>query len=295
MSSPKDSLPLRVTVPAVRAARAERRRLVMVTACDAPSGRVADAAGVDIVLVGDSLGMTALGRADTLSVTLAEMVHHTAATRRGVTRALLVADMPFLTFHTGARDAVRAAGRLVARGGASGVKLEGGRKRLDAIKALLDAEIPVMGHIGLTPQSTHALGGYRVQGRDADDAEALLEDAAALAAGGVFALVLEGIPDRLAAAITAAVPVPTIGIGAGGACDGQVLVFHDLLGMSVGPQPRFVRRYAEIGRAMTEAIAAFAADVRDGSYPAAAESYPTPEPVRRRLAARTPLRRGRRA
>ena len=295
MSTPEGSVPLKVTVPAVRSARAEGRRLVMVTAYDAPSGRFADAAGVDIVLVGDSLGMTALGRPDTLSVTLAEMVHHTAATRRGVTRALLIADMPFLTFHTGARDAVRAAGRLVARGGAAGVKIEGGRKRVDTVRALLDAEIPVMGHIGLTPQSTHALGGYRVQGRDADDAEALIEDGAALAAAGVFALVLEGVPDRVAAAITAAVDVPTIGIGAGPACDGQVLVFHDLLGMSVGPEPRFVRRYAEIGRDVIAAIAAFAADVRTGAYPTAAESYPTPEPVRRRLAARTPRERGRRA
>lgn len=270
-----------VTIPSVRAARSEGRRLVMVTAYDTPSGRAADEAGVDIVLVGDSLAMVVLGHPDTLSVTMTEMVHHTAAVSRGVARALLVGDMPYLSYHTGWRDAVRNAGRLVQEGRAHAVKLEGGRKRVDVIEALVDAEIPVMGHVGLTPQSTHALGGYRVQGRDAERAEQLMEDAQAIAHAGVFAVVLEGVPDAVGAAITTELSVPTIGIGAGPGCDGQVLVFHDLLGWSGhGPSPRFVRRYAELGREATAAIAAFGEDVRSGGYPAPEEWYPTPEPVR---------------
>ncbi len=270
-----------VTIPSVQAARHEGRRLVMVTAYDTPSGRAADEAGVDIVLVGDSLAMVVLGHADTLSVTMTEMIHHTAAVSRGVARALLVGDMPYLSYHTGWRDAVRNAGRFVQEGRAHAVKLEGGRKRVDVIAALVDAEIPVMGHVGLTPQSTHALGGYRVQGRDTERAEQIMEDAQAIARAGVFAVVLEGVPDAVGAAITAELPVPTIGIGAGPGCDGQVLVFHDLLGWSgQGPSPRFVRRYAELGQQATAAITAFGEDVRSGGYPAPEEWYPTPEPVR---------------
>ncbi|MFQ5718162.1 MAG: 3-methyl-2-oxobutanoate hydroxymethyltransferase [Acidobacteriota bacterium] len=270
----------RVTIPSIREARSEGRRLVMVTAYDTPSGRAADEAGVDIVLVGDSLAMVVLGHPDTLSVTVDEMVHHTAAVSRGVHRALVVGDMPFLSYHTGWRDAVMAAGRFVQKGRAAAVKLEGGRKRVDVITALVDAEIPVMGHVGLTPQSLHTLGGYRVQGRRTAQAEMLLADALAVAKAGAFAVVLEGLPDRLGAAITAELPVPTIGIGAGGACDGQVLVFHDLLGWSgPGPSPRFVRRYADLGQEARRALTAFAEDVRSGRYPSNDETYPTPEPV----------------
>ncbi len=279
----------RVTIPSIMAAPAEGRRLVMVTACDAPCGRAADAAGVDIVLVGDSLAMVALGHPDTLSVTVDEMVHHTAAVSRGTHRALVIGDMPYLSYHTGWQDAVRNAGRFIRQGRAQGVKLEGGRKRVDVIKALLDAEIPVMGHVGLTPQSAHLMGGFRVQGREADHARDVFDDALALAGAGVFCVVLEGIPGELATAITAELPVPTIGIGAGAGCDGQVLVFHDLVGWSgPGPSPRFVRRYAELGRVAEEAIISFAGDVRAGRYPAAGETYPTPESVRRWLMARKP-------
>jgi 3-methyl-2-oxobutanoate hydroxymethyltransferase len=280
----------RVTVPAIMAAPAEGRRLVMVTAVDAPTARAADAAGVDIVLVGDSLAMVALGHPDTLSITMDEMVHHTTAVTRGARRALVIGDMPYLSYHTGRRDAVRNAGRFIRQGRAQGVKLEGGSKRTDVIRALIDAEIPVMGHVGLTPQSAHALGGYRVQGREVHSAELVFEDALAVAEAGAFCLVLEGVPDELAAAITAELPVPTIGIGAGAGCDGQVLVFHDLAGWSgPGPEPRFVRRYAELGRAAEKAIADYAADVRNGSYPSADESYSTPEAVRHWLAQRRPV------
>jgi 3-methyl-2-oxobutanoate hydroxymethyltransferase len=194
--------------------------------------------------------------------------------------------MPYLSFHTGWRDAVLAAGRLVRDGGAEAVKLEGGRKRLEVIRALLDAEIPVMGHVGLTPQSLHAMGGFRVQGRELAAIEDLLEDARALAEAGVFALVLEGIPADVAAMITAAVPAPTIGIGAGIGCDGQVLVYHDLLGLHTGPTPRFVRRYADLHGAAVSAIRAFAADVRTGAFPSPAESYRLPREVGEALAAR---------
>ena len=286
----------RVTVPSIAASRAHGRRLVMVTAYDAPTGRAADEAGVDIVLVGDSLAMVVLGHPDTLSVTLDEMVHHTEAASRGVKRALLVGDMPFLSYHTGWQDAVRAAGRFIQKGRAAAVKLEGGRKRVDTIRAILDAEIPVMGHVGLTPQSSHALGGYRVQGRDAGRAEAVFEDALAVVKAGVFCVVLEGVPDALAAAITTELTVPTIGIGAGPGCGGQVLVFHDLAGWcGSGPLPRFVRRYADLGDEARRAIAAFADDVRSGAYPAKEETYPTPAEVRQYLEARRPGQRRERA
>lgn len=274
----------RVTIPSIMAAPADGRRLVMVTACDAPGGRAADSAGVDMVLVGDSLAMVALGHPDTLSITVEEMVHHTAAVSRGTHRALVIGDMPYLSYHTGWQDAVRNAGRFIRQGRAQGVKLEGGRKRVDVIAALGDAEIPVMGHVGLTPQSAHVMGGFRVQGREAEGAQEVFEDALALARAGVFCVVLEGVPGELATAITAELSVPTIGIGAGAGCHGQVMVFHDLAGWSgPGPSPRFVRRYAEMGRVAEEAITAFAGDVRSGRYPDADETYPTPEPVRRWL------------
>ena len=261
------------TVPELVAAKGTRR-LVMVTAADEPSARLADRAGVDIVLVGDSLAMTALGRPDTLSVTLAEMIHHTRASATGVKRALLVADMPFGSYQTSVPDAVRSAVRLVAEGGAHAVKLEG--PRTEEVAAIVAAGIPVMGHLGLTPQSLHRIGGYRFQGRDREQALALLNQAGALEQAGSFLLVLEAIPPPLGAAITRAVGIPTIGIGAGPDCDGQVLVFADLVGLSEPPLPRFVRRYAELGTTIQRALEAFAADVRAGRYPAESECYPTP-------------------
>jgi len=260
------------------------RRLVMVTATDEPSGRVADAAGVDLVLVGDSLAMAALGRADTLSVTVAEMVHHTRAVAAGVRRALLVADLPFGSYQADAGDAVRAACRLVAEGGAHAVKLEGDRPA--EVAAIARAGIPVVAHLGLTPQSVHRLGGYRVQARDVDAALALVAAAAALQEAGAFLLVLEAIPAEVATAVTRRLAIPTIGIGAGAGCDGQVLVAADLLGLSRPPLPRFVRRYADLDGVARAALAAFAADVRAGSYPAPDECYPSPPGLAAALARR---------
>ena len=266
--------PTAVTVPAVRARKGDPAAppLVMVTAYDAPSARIADEAGVDLILVGDSVAMVVLGYEDTLQVTVDDMVHHTAAVARTGPRALVVADLPWLSYHVGAEDAVRNAGRLI-RAGAAAVKLEGGRKRLPVVAALLDAEIPVMGHLGLTPQSVNATGGYKVQGKDADAATALVDDARDLAAAGVFAIVLEGVPAPVARLVTEAVDVPTIGIGAGRWCDGQVLVFHDVVGLEDRVLPRFVRRYASLKAEGVTAVSAFAADVRAGRFPADAESY----------------------
>jgi 3-methyl-2-oxobutanoate hydroxymethyltransferase len=244
----------------------------MVTAYDAPGARMADEAGVDLLLVGDSLAMVVLGYDDTLQVTVDDMVHHTAAVGRARPGALVVADLPWLSYHVSLEDTVRNAARLI-RAGAEAVKLEGGRRRVPAVEALVAAEIPVMGHIGLTPQSLHAMGGFKVQGRKPDAARALVEDAVALAEAGCFAVVLEGVPDAVAAMITAACPVPTIGIGAGPSCDGQVLVMHDVLGIEDRMNPTFVRRYASLKQDSVKALSAFADDVRSGRFPAAHESY----------------------
>jgi 3-methyl-2-oxobutanoate hydroxymethyltransferase len=264
----------RVTVPAVRSRKvtAGAAPLVMVTAYDAPTARLADAGDVDLLLVGDSLAMVVLGYDDTLSVTVDDMVHHTAAVGRTAPRALVVADLPWMSYHVSVEDTVRNAARLI-RAGATAVKLEGGAKRLPMVRALVDAEIPVMGHLGLTPQSVHALGGFKVQGRRAEAADALVEDALALVDAGVFALVLEAVPAAVARRVTEAVSVPTIGIGAGPACDGQVLVLHDLLGLEDRVLPRFVRRYAALRTEGTAAVAAFAADVRSGAFPGPDETY----------------------
>ncbi|MBA2625119.1 MAG: 3-methyl-2-oxobutanoate hydroxymethyltransferase, partial [Acidimicrobiia bacterium] len=264
----------RVTVPALRSRKVAggAEPLVMVTAYDAPGARIVDAAGVDLILVGDSLAMVVLGYDDTLSVTVEDMAHHTAAVARTAPRALVVADLPWLSYHVSAEDTVRNAARLV-RAGATAVKLEGGAKRTPMVRALVDAEIPVMGHLGLTPQSVHALGGFKVQGRQPAAADALVADAEALVEAGAFALVLEAVPAALGRRITEVVPVPTIGIGAGPACDGQVLVLHDLVGLEDRVSPRFVRRYASLRADATVAVAAFAADVRAGSFPAASECY----------------------
>ncbi|HEV7863187.1 MAG TPA: 3-methyl-2-oxobutanoate hydroxymethyltransferase [Acidimicrobiia bacterium] len=258
--------------PAIRARKGDGTPLVMVTAYDAPSARIVDDAGADIILVGDSVAMVVLGYDDTLSVTVDDMAHHTAAVARAKPKALVVADMPWMSYHVSREETVRNAARLL-RAGASAVKLEGGRKRLDMVAAILDAEIPVMGHLGLTPQSVHMLGGFKVQAKEFDAARALLDDAVALAEAGCFSIVLECVPDAVATMVTEAVPVPTIGIGAGPHCDGQVLVFHDLLGLNGGRAPKFVRRYADLKGDATAAVARFADDVRAGRYPSEAESY----------------------
>ena len=266
---------METTITATEIAAAKGTRLlVMVTATDEPSARLADEAGVDVVLVGDSLAMAALGRPDTLSVTVDEMIHHTRAAAAGVRHALLVADMPFGSYQAGVSDAVRNACRLVAEGRAHAVKLEGPRP--DEVAAITAAGVPVVGHLGLTPQSLHRLGGYRVQGRGIDQALALVAQARALERAGASLLVLEAIPPVAAAAVTRAVAIPTVGIGAGPACDGQVLVFADLLGTTEPPRPRFVRRYADLATTIRGALGAFAADVREGRYPAEAECYPDP-------------------
>jgi 3-methyl-2-oxobutanoate hydroxymethyltransferase len=263
-----------VTVPAIRGrkVRAGAEPLVMVTAYDAPGARIASEAGVDLILVGDSLAMVVLGYDDTLSVTVDDIAHHTAAVARAKPRPLVVADLPWLSYHVSTEDTVRNAATLV-RAGAEAVKLEGGRKRVPMIEALVDAEIPVMGHLGLTPQSVHAMGGFKVQAKSSDAAMALVADAKALVHAGCFSIVLEGVPTEVAAMVTDAVEVPTIGIGAGHHCDGQVLVYHDVLGIEDRMAPKFVRRYADLKAESVAAIAAYAADVRTGAFPGRDESY----------------------
>ncbi|HEY8217585.1 MAG TPA: 3-methyl-2-oxobutanoate hydroxymethyltransferase [Acidimicrobiia bacterium] len=262
----------RVTAPAIGARKGDGTPLVMVTAYDAPTARIVDAAGVDMILVGDTLAMVVLGYEDTLQVTTEDMAHHVAAVARTSPDALVIGDLPWLSYHVSIDDTVRNAAQLV-RAGAGAVKLEGGRKRLDAVQAILDAEIPVMGHLGLTPQSVHALGGFKVQGKELETARAIVDDAIALAEAGCFAIVLECVPDAVARLVTDTVPVPTIGIGAGRHCDGQVLVFHDLLGLEERMRPKFVRRYAELGDTAVEAVTRFAADVRAGTFPSSEETY----------------------
>lgn len=268
------SLDDRVTVPWTQAAPARGVPLVMVTAYDYQQARTADQAGVDLVLVGDSLAMVVLGHPDTLAVTVDEMLHHVRAVRRGVERALLVADMPYGSFHLGLEDAVRNALRFVKEGGAQAVKIEGDRPEI--VRALVGAEIPVMAHLGLTPQSIHRFGGFKVQGRGAEARERLLAAADAAAEAGAFSLVLECVPSELAQELTERLAIPTIGIGAGVGCAGQVLVYHDLLGLEERIAPRFVRRYAQLGSEARRALETFAADVRARRFPAEAESYRDP-------------------
>jgi 3-methyl-2-oxobutanoate hydroxymethyltransferase len=248
----------------------------MVTAYDEPGARIVSEAGVDIILVGDSVANNVLGYPDTLHVDIEIMAHHTAAVARAKPHSLILGDMPWMSYHLSPDDAVRNAATLI-RAGAQAVKLEGGRARLPVVEAIIKAEIPVMGHLGLTPQSVLAMGGFRVQGKSVDAATALLDAAKSLSAAGCFGFVIEGVPDVVGAAVTDALEVPTIGIGAGPSCDGQVLVFHDLLGLGAGTPPKFVRRYADVGRIATEAIASFADDVRSGKFPSDAESYHAPE------------------
>jgi 3-methyl-2-oxobutanoate hydroxymethyltransferase len=280
--SPDERRPVTVADVRGRKRRDGSEPLVMVTAYDEPGARIVDAAGVDLLLVGDSVANNVLGYEDTLHVTIDDMAHHTAAVARARPRCLIVGDMPWMSYHLSTDETVRNASRLI-RAGAGCVKLEGGRARLGAIEAIVHAEIPVMGHLGLTPQSVLAMG-YRVQGKTSEAAAALVDAAKAIAAAGCFAMVLEGVPDVVAASVTEAVDVPTIGIGAGASCDGQVLVFHDLLGLGNRKPPKFVRQYADLGAAATEAVATFAADVRAGRFPGDAETYHGSDDLRRSLA-----------
>jgi 3-methyl-2-oxobutanoate hydroxymethyltransferase len=261
--------PKQITVPEFRAAKARGAKLAVVTAYDYTSARLCDDAGADALLVGDSLGMVIQGHPTSLPVTLDEMIYHTRCVMRGVRRALVVVDLPFMTYQVSPRQAVRNAGRLIKEGGAHAVKLEGGVRMRDAVKACVDAGIPVMGHVGLTPQAVHQFGGFKVQ----RDAEQLLADAAAVAEAGAFSVVVESVPAEVGAKITAAVSIPTIGIGAGAACDGQVLVFHDMLGLFPDFKPKFAKRYADLGTAVKTAVEAYCREVREGSFPAAEHTF----------------------
>ena len=249
------------------------KKITCLTAYDYPTARLLDEAGVDVLLVGDSLGMVVLGYESTLPVSIDEMLHHTRAVRRGTRRALVVADMPYGSYHTDTAESLRNAMRFVKEAGAEAVKVEGGERRLELIVRLTEAEIPVMGHVGLTPQSVNALGGYRVQGKTTDAAEQLLRDARAVEAAGAFAVVLEAVPRELAAQITRELRIPTIGIGAGPDCDGQILVIHDLLGLTFGATPKFARQYANVGELISNAAREYCQDVRGGTFPSDAESY----------------------
>jgi 3-methyl-2-oxobutanoate hydroxymethyltransferase len=265
----------KVTLPGLAARKLAGEKISALTAYDYFSGLLADEAGIDLILVGDSLANTALGYTNTLPVTLEEMLVAMKAVRRAVRRAVLVADLPFGTYHKGEAPAVSAAVEFI-KAGAEAVKLEGGQRRARLVRRLVDNEIPVVGHVGLTPQSIHAMGGYKVQGKDPESAAELLDDALALEAAGASALVIEGVPSTLAARITAELEIPTIGIGAGVACDGQIIVFADLLGLSQGKKPKFVRQYLDLHALSLDAIRAYRKDVLAGSFPAAKESYHTP-------------------
>lgn len=268
-----ETKPKKITVPLIRAAKG-KRRVAMLTAYDYPGARAVDQAHTDIILVGDSLGMVVLGYPDTLRVTMDDMLHHTRAVARGTEHALIVGDMPYLSYHISIEESVRNAGAFI-QAGAHAVKIEGGKPgRIGTIAAILDAEIPVMGHIGLTPQSVNAFGGFRLQGKGAEDASRLIDEARALEDAGCFALVLECVPAELAAFITEKISIPTIGIGAGPACDGQVLVYHDLLGLYEGHKPKFVRQYADAGTLIARALSQYVDDVREGRFPdVATESF----------------------
>lgn len=267
----------KITTASLQQKKLNREPITCLTAYDYTSARLVDEAGIDLILVGDSLAQVMLGYENTLPVSMDEMVHHTRAVKRGVRRALIVADMPFSSYHIGRREALANAARFLKEGGAEAVKIEGGEKRADLVRRIVEAEIPVMGHIGLTPQSIHAMGGYKVQGKTLSAVEQLMRDAVALERAGVFSIVLEGIPREVAAMITNEVGVPTIGIGAGPECDGQILVFHDLLGLTFGSPAKFVRRYASLGDVVSAALDNYRQDVEAGNYPNDAESYHLPK------------------
>ncbi|HRI03850.1 MAG TPA: 3-methyl-2-oxobutanoate hydroxymethyltransferase [Pyrinomonadaceae bacterium] len=263
----------KVYLPAIRAAKERGEKLVCLTAYDYPTARIVDEAGVDMILVGDSMGNVIHGYGNTIPVSLDEIISACIAVKRGTERAMVIADMPFGTYHVNEDDSVKNALRLMKYGGAEAVKLEGGRNRVELVKRLVNEEIPVVAHIGLTPQSVYKMGGYRVQGRTAEQAKLLIEDAKMLEDAGAFAIVLELVPREVAAMITAELEMSTIGIGAGLECDIQVLVLHDLVGMTFGRQPRFVRQYASVRDVMTDAIHRWTADVKSGAYPNDKESY----------------------
>ena len=264
----------KITIPSLLARKAGGPRIVCLTAYDYPTAMILDQAGVDLILVGDSLGMVVLGYENTVPVTMDEMIHHTRAVTRAVKRALVVGDMPYFSFHLSADETIRNASRFLKEAGAAAVKIEGASpKRLKLVEAMVEAEIPVMGHVGLTPQSIHHLGRYRVRGTAAAGARRIIDDAVRLEKAGAFAVVLESMPVEVAAAVTRAVGIPTIGIGAGPGCDGQVLVLHDMLGFSSGYMPKFVRKYADLHGVITGAVGAYGADVREGRFPDDATSY----------------------
>jgi 3-methyl-2-oxobutanoate hydroxymethyltransferase len=265
--------PNKITVRTILGMKSRGEKIVMLTAYDYQTALLEDRAGVEIILVGDSVGMVVLGYENTLPVTLEEIIHHLKAVSRARPRALLVGDLPFMSYQASVEDAVRNAGRLLKEGGAEAVKLEGGRRMGAVIQAILDADIPVMGHLGLTPQSVHQFGGYRVQGKDPKSADKLVEEAKFLDETGCFSIVLEGIPSKLAQRIASEIDIPTIGIGAGAGCDGQVLVVNDLLGVLEEFSPKFVKRYAEIGREMTKAFSDYVDDVKKGKFPDSEHSY----------------------
>jgi 3-methyl-2-oxobutanoate hydroxymethyltransferase len=265
--------PRPLTVTDLLTMKVAGRRIVVLTCYDAVFARLLEQAGVDVLLVGDSLNQVLAGHETTLSTTLDQMIYHAAAVRRGSHRALVFVDLPFLTYQISIPEAIRNAGRVLQETGAHGVKLEGGSHMAETVAALVDRGIPVIGHLGLTPQSVHALGGYRVQGREEKGADRMLQDAKALEAAGACAIVLELIPASLAARISKSLTIPTIGIGAGPGCDGQVLVLHDMLGLNEQFAPKFLKHYAKLGESVREAVRSFAADVRDGKYPGKEHSF----------------------
>ena len=271
-----------LSIPWIVAAKG-REKIAMLTVYDAPSARLLDEAGIEILLVGDSVEMTVYGEANTLSATMDQMVRHSRAVARATKRAVVIGDMPFLSYQADPARAVENAGRFLAEAGCAAVKVEGGRRILPAVQAILAADIPVMGHIGLTPQSLHKLGGFKVQGREEDSAREIREDAKALADAGCFAVVLECVPETLAAQITAEIPVPTLGIGAGPHCDGQVLVYHDVMGLTRDLRPKFVRRYADLTTVIRDAAGAFVKDVKTGNFPSKEESFTGARPTLRRV------------
>lgn len=270
------------TIVTFREAKGQEK-LVMLTAYDYSTARVMDMAGVDALLVGDSLGMVMLGYPDTLSVTVDDMVRHCAAVARGAQKALVVCDMPFMSYHVSVEETVRNAGRLMTEGRAQAVKLEGGAEFAAEVRALTRASIPVMGHLGLTPQSVNAFGGFKVQGKSMAAAQKLLDDARALQDAGAFALVLECVPAPLAERVTQALSIPVIGIGAGAGCDGQVLVWQDMTGMTLSHLPRFVKRFGEVGASLRSAVEAYAREVRAGAFPGEDHGYPLPEGMEKTL------------
>ncbi len=270
-------VPAKITVPRLQARKGSGQPILCLTAYDYPTARLVDEAGFDLILVGDSMANVVLGHASTLKISLDQIISATRAVRRAADRPLVLADMPFGTFHTGAHDTVKNALRLVREGGAHGIKMEGGASRAHLVRALVEADIPVMGHVGLLPQAVNLRGGYKVQGKTAEAARALLADALALQEAGAFAVVLEGVPAAVARRVTERLRIPTIGIGAGAGCDGQILVFHDVVGLSFGPAPKFVKRYAQVAEVMRGALASLVREVRSGAFPAPEHEYAASE------------------